>query len=465
MRVLLINPPKHEMHKENIWKKIDTCLPSLGLAYIAAYIEKDGAEVKILDLVVENFSYDNFTKYLKEFNPDFVGITASTVTIIGALSIAKISKEACPNAKIVLGGAHPTAMPEELLKESFVDFVVRGEGEVTFAELIKSYDNPEKILGISYKDKNGKIVNNDPRPFIEDLDSLPFPAWHLLPMGKYKPSLGNYKRLPAMSMICGRGCPGVCTYCFSKPFGKKIRFRSAKNIIEEMKLLIKNYGIKEISFYDENITTNRQLVQEMCKIIIDEKIDITWACQSRVDTIDEETLKLMKKAGCHQIGFGIESADTEILKNIKKSIPLEKSIDAVKMTQKAGINARANFMFGSPGETEETMEKTIQFAMKINPDFVVFNITTPLPGTEMFDWAKENGYLTTTDWHDYDFSRHIMKLPTIDSKKVEEFYNKSYRRFYFRPKFMIRHLFKTRSFSDITINLKVFFGLILLGRE
>lgn len=459
-KVLLVNPPKHPMNQANIWKKIDTQLPSLGLASIAAYLEAKGIEVKILDLVVEG--YEMLGEFLQEFRPNFVGLTASTVTINSALQIADFAKKKLPGAKVVIGGPHASLLPKEMLERKSIDFVVIGEGEITFAELVKNAKKPSKVDGIAYR-KNRTVKFTRPRKLVCNLDDLPMPAYHLLPVKKYKPSLGNFKRLPAMSVICGRGCPGRCTYCASGLFGEKFRFKSVQKVLDEIKYLVKNFGIKEITFYDETFTANRNFVKELCRRIIEEKIDISWMCSARVDTVDDETLRLMKKAGCHQVAFGIESADERILENINKKISLEKAVKAVEMTQNAGIEARANFMFGSPGETEETMQKTLNFALKLEPDYALFNITTPLPGTEMFRWAKQRKLLRTEDWKDYDFSKHVMNLPTVSSEKVLEYYRKAHRQFYMRPKYIIKRLLRIRSMQDLKNNLESFRILVAGG--
>lgn len=459
MKVSLINPARHITDK-SIWKRIDRSLPSLGIAYIASYLRDNGVDVNIIDMKPENLAVQDVINRLKQFDPDFIGFTASTVQINPALSIAEIVKKRFPDKKIIFGGVHPTVFPEEILQNEFVDFVVRTEGEITMSELIAGKKTDE-ILGLSYKDKSGqKILHNKDRPFIENLDELPMPAFDLLPITKYRPSLGNYKRLPAMSLITSRGCPGKCSFCYTKPMGRKIRFRSAQKIVEEIEFLIDNYGIKEISFYDDTFTLSKKNVKDFCNIIIEKKIDVTWSCMSRVDFIDEEMLGLMKKAGCHQIGYGIESASEDILKNINKNTSLEKARTARRLTSKAGIDCRAMFMLGSPGETKESIEKTIRFALDLNPDMVIFNITTPLPGTEMFFWAKEKGYLKSIGWDDYDLSHHIMDLPTIDSKTIMSYYKEAYKKFYLRPTYLLQRLLKIRSFSELKINIKTFSSLL-----
>jgi radical SAM superfamily enzyme YgiQ (UPF0313 family) len=445
-KVLLVNPTRG-FRKGNIWKSIDRCLPPLGIGYIAAYLEQHKVPVEIIDVAAENLSEEEIKYRISKVKAGFIGIGCLTANFSNAIKLAELAKKACPDSKIIFGGVHATIMPEEFLKKRFVDIVALGEAEETMLE-IATGKRLEKIDGICFK-RNGKIVSTKPREPIETLDSVPFPAYHLLPMQLYRPSLGNYKRLPAISMITSRGCPGKCTFCFTGVSGQRLRFRSARNIADEIKFLIRNYGIKEVSFYDDSFTANRKNVRDLCGIILQEKIDITWSCMSRADLVDLETLKLMKKSGCHQIGYGIESADEKILSNIKKGISIEKVKQAVKLTKQAGIEVRAMFMLGSPGETLETMEKTLKFAIEMNPEIVLFNITTPLPGTEMFHWAKSKGLLTTMDWDDYDLSKMVMRLPTLSAKEIKDFYSKAYKRFYLRPSYIMMRLLKLRSINDV----------------
>ncbi|MFZ4396986.1 MAG: B12-binding domain-containing radical SAM protein, partial [Kiritimatiellia bacterium] len=325
MEVLLLNPSW--MSKEgNIWKKISGLMPPLGLAYIAAYLERNSIKVKIIDLHAEEESLAELLN-TSGINPNFIGITATTMTFAPALATATECRKKYPNAKITLGGVHPTILPEEALREQTVDYVIRGEGELPFYELV-SGAAIEGIAGLSYK-MDGKYIHNPERPVIADMDSLPPPAYHLLPVPKYRPSTGSSKRLPAISVMTTRGCPGKCTYCLGSYLGGKVRMHSIKYIIGVIKDLQRNYGIREINFYDDTFTTFKLKVREFCRALIDEKIDITWVCFARIDFVDEETLRLMQQAGCHQVMYGIESGNEQILKNINKNTRLDRAKDVV----------------------------------------------------------------------------------------------------------------------------------------
>ena len=463
MSIVLVQPP-YIISKNNIWRKIDRAVPPLGLAYIGAFLEQKGIEVRILDLQAQHMDVAQYQAYLRQLDPEFLGISATTVEINSALKLAECSRQTCPNAQIIFGGPHPSIMTEEVLAHPTVDFVVRGEGEQTVYELVSATGDVSTILGLSYK-QNGVMKHNPPRPLIEDIDEIPIPAYHLLPMDKYKPSLGNYKRLPAVSMITSRGCPGRCTFCYTGIFGKKIRTRSARNLLEEIKYLQKNYGIKEISFYDDTFTAFKDNVKEFCGRIIQERIDITWSCMSRIDCIDEEILKLMKRAGCHQIGYGLESASPEILQNIRKPLALDLAKKVVALTKQAGIDVRGMFMLGNPGETEETLRRTIEFAIELDPDLVIFNITTPYPGTEMYEWAKASGYLKAADWDEYDLSHVVMRLPTVSPERIQYYYHLAYNKFFLRPSYIGKRIRKMKTFVDVKNNATAMLSLLNFKAE
>jgi len=459
-KILLINPPWVIGEDKNLWKQVASCWPSLGLAYIAAVLEKAGHLVKYLDCSAEELTVKKTQKalaaYREEF--DFIGLTATTPLINNALAIAQAAKEIFPQAKIVLGGVHPSVMPDEVLAQPVVDFVVIDEGEETMLELV-SGKNPAEILGLGYK-QNSQTIKNQLRPLIKDLDAIPPPAYQLLPMKKYYPAVGSYKRLPAMILFATRGCPGRCTFCH-RAFRGVVRKRSAKNIINEIKILQRDYGIKEVAFYDDTFTLFKDVVREFCETIIREKINITWSCFTRVDYVNEELLKLMKQAGCHLILFGVESADEQILKNIKKNISLKQVEAVVKLARQLGIETRASFMFGNQGETEETIKQTIDFAIKLDPDEVQFNIATAYPGTELFNWAKTRGYIKTLNWNDYSMSNVVLELPGLNKEKMQYYYKLAHRKFYLRPKIILRRFLNIRTWDQLKQEIKG--GLVILS--
>lgn len=457
MRILFVNPPWIK-HKDNIWNNVACVMPPLGLAWMAAVLEGQGHEVRILDAHAERVDLEHFPDRFKELGKfEMVGITATTPLISHAYEISRMVKEQQPEAKVVLGGVHPTVLPEEVLGVKWVDIVVRGEGEETITEL--AANKPlEEVAGISFR-LEGRIHHNSERPLIKDLDSLPLPAYHLLPMEKYYPAAGAAKRRPAMSMLATRGCPGRCTFCY-RIFGNSLRVRSGRKLAEEAKFLHDNYGIREICFYDDTFTVRKKEVYAFCDGLEELKLDMTWVCFSRVDTIDKELLFRMKEMGCHQVSFGVESASNVILRNVRKRIDIKKVEQTMEITKQVGLDRRVAFMFGNPGETEETMQKTLEFAIRLDPEIVMFNITTPFPGTELFEWADKKGYLITKNWEHYDFAHPVMELPTISNEKIKVFYRKAYRKFFLRPKYLFKRLVRLRHPNDFIDALRAFRAVI-----
>jgi anaerobic magnesium-protoporphyrin IX monomethyl ester cyclase len=452
--ILLIDPPWVIKSKKNLWKRIGSCLPSIGLSYIAASLEKEGHQVKYIDSTAEEFGVNDFLKIAAKIKnrgyfPDFVGITATTALINNAYAIAQIFKKEFPDTKIVLGGVHPSVMPEESIK--YADFVVVGEGEVAFCELANG-KKLNAINGLVYTDRTGVHFNRQ-REQLVNLDELPIPAYYLLPMKKYHPAVGTYKRLPAMSMISSRNCSGCCTYC--SHLYKRVTFRSAENILKEVKLLAEKYGIREIQFYDDNFLLYKKNVLRFCELLKKEGINITWSCFSRIDAItrnqkaDMDYLKALKRAGLHLILFGVETADEKIMKSIKKNLDLRDVKPTIDACRKIGIETRCSYMFGNQGETEESCTKTIKFAIFADSDTVQFNIATAYPGTEFYRWAKENGYILKEGWNDFNMSDKVIELPTISNKKLDYYYALGHRKFYLRPKIILRRMKNLLTLSGI----------------
>lgn len=462
MDVLLINPPWEQL-AEDVRKKakVENLTPSLGLGYIAAVLEGNGVKVRILDANLEGIPPGKLPSYLLQqgWRPEHIGLTATSHTIVTALAMAQACKEALPACRVTLGGVHPTVLPDETLAWEGVDFVIRGEGEFPYLELVTGR-KVEDIQGLSYK-RRGRRYHNPPRPPIAALDELPFPAFHLMPIHKYHPTLGTYRQLPAMGIIGARGCPFNCTYCASPAFwGRKVRFRPAQNIFAEISLLVNNYGVKEIQLLDDTFTASSVRLKELCNLILDADFRITWSCNSRVDGVDDATLRLMKASGCHSITYGIESADEDMLKRIKKHISLDQARQAIAMTKHHGIICRTSFIFGNPGETWETIQKTVRFAMETLPDFVVFNILRPYPGTEVYAWALKVGGLMREKWYLSPESGPIMQLPNLSRPELERAQSQAMKRFYLHPRYILSRPFRMRSLQDFQMYLRGFWGIV-----
>ncbi|UCE59383.1 MAG: cobalamin-dependent protein [Phycisphaerales bacterium] len=454
--ILLINPP-WVSKDQNVWHGIKGAMPPLGLLSIAAYLQRKGHSVRIIDLHIERWSIDRFRVELQTCEPRHVGISVMTSTAIAANRIARVVKEVHPNCVVVVGGVHAEAMPAECLRNSAIDAAVRGDGELTFEKIVAG-EPFEQIRGISFR-RGNRAVHNPAAEVIKDLDSLPMPAYDLVPMKKYFPTIGAYRRLPAINMLMTRGCPGKCTFCNSAE--TTLRTRTADQVVDELAYLRQTYGIREIQFYDDTFTIFKKNVLRFCELMEKRKLGISWTAFARTDSFSEEMAKALKRGGCHQIMFGVESGDDEILKNIRKPVDRERTRWAVRTAQNAGLEVRATFMLGNPGETVESMQRTIAYALRLDPDLAIFNITTPYPGTEMFKWAKTNGLLNTEDWGEYELSRAIMTLPTVSPEQIAEAYSRAHRVFYNRPIMIARRLKRIRNISQLKDNIHAFFYIVL----
>jgi len=453
MKILLINPPG----------KTSFIAPPLGLMSLAASLRKFGHSPKILDYLIENFNQDSLFKNIQEF--DLIGITSVSPHINSALNLAHLIKKKFPNKIIVLGGSHASLLPQETIENNpSIDFLIRGEGEIRIIQLIKYIQGEKKLEeldGITFK-KDGKIINIEPKEFIQNLDNLPMPAYDLIPFKKYSSYLQSQFQ-PAITMLTSRGCPFHCIYCSKPVFGSSVRTRSPESILKEIIFLKKNYNIKEIIFYDDIFTLEKEKITKLCQLIIENNIKINWKCETRVNLIDQELLNLMKKAGCYMICYGIESGNQKILNILKKGIILKEVEKAVSITKKAKIKILGYFMIGIPEETEENIKETINFAKKLNPDYAQFSIATAYPGTELYQIAKEQGKITkdfSNNFYALTKQKELISLCDIKSKILQKYLRKAYRSFYFRPSYIIQRIYNIKSFNDLIYNLKGFKALL-----
>ena len=456
MKILLMIPPVGVLYGS--YKDLAPSRPPLGLAYIAAVLEKNNYKVKIFDGGIYTTEED-LSKEIEEYKPDLVGMSVTSLTFKEALKSAKKIKELNPEIKIVIGGPHISIDADNTMKYEEFDIGVIGEGEETLLEVVQHFEKNkdlDKIKGILYR-KNGKVIKTEDRAPIKNLDDLPFPSRHLLPSpDKYKQTPFKNTRFPQTSMVSSRGCPYNCTFCSQYPFKHMFRFHSAKYVIEEIEHLIKDYGIKEVAFQDDVFTLNKNRVIEICNEIINRKLDITWSCWARVTMVDEELLKLMRKAGCIAISYGIEAADDETLKTIKKNITIEQIKIAVKATNKTGIYCIGHFILGYPFDTRETMKKRLDFAKSLPLDGATFSTLIPFPMSDVYETAK-------TQYGEYDqdfiygekkYGSHntpIYSPPGITVKEMAEIRDKYYKSFYVSPKFILRRLIKLKSLNELKV--------------
>jgi anaerobic magnesium-protoporphyrin IX monomethyl ester cyclase len=450
LKVTLINPPQDTNYPQ----------PPLGLALLAAILEKQGYSPLILDANVPGFDLKQAIRIID--SSSIVGITAMTPTIGKALAIAKQVKQSKPGTTIILGGPHVTLMPEETLASTpYVDIVARGEGDDTIIELMKALENKESIgtiSGISFI-HDGKAFHNPERKALTDIEGLPYPAFHLLDLKSYRPHPPHGMYTPFAAMVTSRGCPYRCAYCSKPVFGSKFRAQSGARVVAEMTYLKEKFGVKEIAFYDDSFTIDKKRIHEMCDLIIEKKLKIAWTCETRVNLVDKELLQHMKQAGCYAIAYGIETAAPEIMKVIQKDITLEEVEKAVRAHHEIGLKVVGYFMIGSPGETPETIMQTVNFAKKLKVDFAQFSITTPFPATELYDIYMQ-GRKEPPKWEDFVYvGTDNLATPVFESDKLtredlKTWASKAYRMFYLRPGYIWQRVKRCTSWAEIKTSIK-----------
>lgn len=446
MKVLLINPNYREVYKY-VSKEATMISPPMGLAYLASYLRENKIDVKILDACALNLDNNQIVEEIKNYNPNFVGITAATNTINLAYKIANSISDF--NCEVVVGGAHTSILPERTLEEcENIDIVVVGEGEDTLLEIV-SGKNLKEIKSIGYRDR-GKIKINPRREPREDLDNLPIPAYDLLPMDKYwSPGIRKY---PFATIVTSRGCPFNCVFCVNHLVSsKKFRYRSSENVLKEIDFLVKEYGIREINILDDNFTLLPGRVKEICRGLIERKYDLILKTGNgiRADKVDEEMISLMKQAGFYLLAFGIESGNERILKIVDKGESLEQIENAIKLCKKYKILTEGFFIFGNLGEDESTMQDTINFAKKLDLDIAQFQVFIPFPGSRYYDEIKTNGEIFSKNWEDYNaFDKPIFRYKNLTPELMSKMQNKAYKEYYLRPKIILRKILEIRNWNQ-----------------
>ncbi len=415
--------------------------PPVGITSLAAYLRQHGHQVKVFDADIERATTADVVRLVKETTPTAVGITSVSLNISSAFELARAIKSLDKKIWVIAGGAHPTVAPEHTLSDTNIDAIVIGEGELTLLDLIEAIETGSKfdgIKGIGFR-RNGDYLYTPRRELIPDLSKLPIPAYDLIPMGKYKSPYSVRK--PFACMVRSRGCPYDCTFCSAKNIlGPTFRCQTAERTVEEIGHLVENFGVKEMSFKDTELTLDKKL-GNLCDLLIEKDFDLTWSCNGRVNNVKYELLKKMKDAGCSTITYGIESGDEEVLRNIKKSLRLEDAREAVKMAKELGVKVLTNFMIGLPGDTKETIEKTIRFAIELDPDYAAFTFATPLPGTELRNQAERNNWILNPSMDALRFDDEIiMNATSLPTEELRTYLDKAYRSFYFRPSYIAKRL-------------------------
>ncbi len=440
-KVMFINP--------NFQSKIRsisqiTVGPPLGMAYLAAVLEKDNFNVKILDANAYGLNINNVLFNVKKFNPDIIGLSAVTPTIYTVHDLILKIKKSLPNVKIIIGGVHASILPEDTLKRfpSF-DVVVLNEAESIISKLcnhLLSGTRLDNVQGIGYRTKQGNVKVNKNNTFIKNLDKIPFPARHLLPMHMYRSVVSD----KFTTMIAMRGCYANCNYC-SVPFfsGKIIRRRSPNNIISEMIECYDTYGTKHFSFLDDTFTTDKKWVHRFCDSLKKSKLHkkISWMCLTRVDNIDEHLLKNMKQSGCIKIEFGIETGSQNLLDFSKKGVNKNQIRNAFRLAKKVGLPTLGFVILNMPLETVQSIKETKKFVLELDPDFLQVSFATPYPGTELEKYAKKHNLKLDKDWSKYLFLKEVvMENKNLSKKMLIKLKKELERAFYLRPKYFFRLL-------------------------
>ena len=451
MKIMLIFPNLSEAtvarnYVDQLKFQIRGIYPTLGLAYIAGALENADHEVVFVDANAECLAEEKVEERIKSFSPRVVGFYCGTLMIDEVRKFARVAKKVDEKIVTVVGGPHLSVFPEVTLEAREFDIGVIGEGEKTICELVDTIDREgdvRNVAGIVFRN-GSETVKTDSREYSTDLDSIPFPAWHLMPIEKYHDILSCMRGF-VPTMITSRGCPFKCIFCSPEcRLGRKFRYRSPQNVLEEILYLKRYYEIKEVCFYDDSFTVNKKRVHSLCDKMIESNINIKWECRTRVDLVDDAILEKMAAAGCFRIRYGIESGDNDILKRLRKDITVEQSRKAVELTKRYGIEVFGYFMVGNPGENRRTVEKTIALSRELDFDYINVNVLSLRPpGSELFDWAAESGFIDKDYWERFSRGEDLNPAPVLEkgelhTKELERYMRKAYACFYLRPSYLLK---------------------------
>jgi anaerobic magnesium-protoporphyrin IX monomethyl ester cyclase len=456
MKVLLINPPsENEIVADNppVVDAVRGCNPPLGLLYVAGYLQAHAHhDIEILDTQVDGVAYGELRELIARSGADVVGLTAMTMTLIDVMRTVSLVKEIREDTKVVLGGPHVNLFPNETIQLPGVDFLVLGEGEETFSNLLNHIDHPNslrEIRGLVFNTEDG-IVHTGERPLFNDLNELPFPARQLTHYQKYGSVLASNDIVT--TIFTSRGCPFRCAFCDRPHLGKVFRARSAKNVVDEIESCVK-MGIREFLVYDDTFTVVQKRVLDICDLIVERKLDIRFDIRARVDTINDLMIRKLKAAGCVGINYGVEAGSPEVLKTLDKGITLDQVRNAFKITKKHGIDALAYFMIGNPGETEKEIQDTFRLIGELEPDYLHMTVLTPFPATRIYADALNRGIITHDVWREFAANPDKDFVPPhwgehFTREELNQRLEEAYQRFYLRPGYVLRRLMKVRSAKE-----------------
>lgn len=457
LKVLLVNPPVLHDVSDNTPRIIEEgrgCLPPLGILYVAAHLEAHSDyTVEVVDGQIEPDGLREVENRIRVYRPDVVGVTALTMALLDVMAVIECAKRVDPNIRVVVGGPHTYLFPEETGRLPGVDFVVCGEGEEVFGQLLERIDDVaalRQLPGLVFFDGD-ELVTTGRRPLIANIDTMPFPARNLVPSGTYSSLLA--KRDPATTLITSRGCPYRCTFCDRPHLGKRFRAHSPRYVVGEMEACVK-MGIHQFMIYDDTFTVDRQRVLDICAGIRRQRLDVGFDIRTRVDTVSEGMLTQLKAAGCEGIHYGIESGSERVLRELNKEIDLEHAQRIFDVTRKCGISRLAYFMIGNPKETLSDIQKTFALMKRLDPDYVHITVLTPFPGTRLHEDGLRRGLLKGDTWQSFAQDPKAGFRPPYWSEffsreELDDLLVRGYRKFYLRPSYIARRIMRVRSLTDL----------------
>lgn len=468
MKIVLINPPEMIAGEEGgvgfgarTFVRQVRVLPPLGLAYVAAVLRRASHEVELIDANALRIGPDEIIQRVRALSPEFVGITCVTPLFPVVARVCRSLKTLSPVPQVIVGGPQVTIMPELTMENSAFDFAVEGEAEIAMPRLVDAIsagEKPEGIGGVLYRDGDN-VVRAGPAE-IAPIDEIPFPARDILPNDRYFDMTTEGRRIS--SIMTARGCPYQCAFCERYIRGGHYRPRGAESVVSELEELIHKYGCTEVVIYDDTFTASKRRTADICEKILARGLKFRWDCRTRVDCVDPGLLKLMARAGCSRISYGVESAAADVLDSFNKKITVEQVEQAFEWTRSADIKVLAYFMLGAPDETRTSIEETVALSLRLNPDFAYYSVVVPYPGTDLYDDARSRGAIGFDYWKEFVRSEGGLTepVPMFEHDDVTREYLSStlrwaYLRFYLRPSYILRRFRSIRSLSDFIWHVKM----------
>lgn len=468
MKILIVEPPavskfgNQRIFGGNGSNKSDFRKPPLDLMMISGYLRKEGFDNTLIDFNASRRSIDDVKEIIKKDIPDILFFSTSTCTIYKDLLVARVAKEIHPSVVTVAIGTHVMALPEETFKESeYLDVIVySSEWEQAALDIVKNISNLENAMGIYFRQSDGAIVKTDIQLPMQNLDDLGFPSHDKLEKELYGDPTS--KRFPKTMVMGQKACINNCSFCCQPAFfgAPSARYRSVEHFLEELKW-VQQLGFKEVMFNDATLTSNLEWASSLFEGMIRNNIDLTWNCSTRAERVNDEILKLMKRAGCHTIALGMESTDPTVLKNIRKNVNPKQIREVISLIRKYDINTVLFCVVGFPGETKESIEKTITFLKTLDTTFITLGIAVPVPGTDFYRYVEENDYLLTKKWSLYDpMKKPVFSYPWLSSDEIAYYSTYGLRSFYLRPRYILERLKTIRSFADVKTYFNNFIGFL-----